>query len=221
MFAGPASRCVRSPGNRARPGDSDRKAGRREARTSAMKGEVRAAGQASARLWGRPLCKRWRAHLSVSYDKKSGVPRDVPFLGLGPARVKSLCRGSAECERKSPHARIEKLDLELAISNGLRLSDQLIEPLLGHRAVALVVNVDSVSSARRLSIDEHAKAHGSSSRCRSHDQMKIAGVKAIHDAPVGFVQHRGLSLHRPITGTGPMIERESRGGRIDATLVQY
>src|SRR5579864_687366 len=45
-----------------------------------MKWEVRAAGEASARLWDRPLCKRWRAHLSVSCDKKSGVPRDVPFL---------------------------------------------------------------------------------------------------------------------------------------------
>src|SRR5947209_9322734 len=85
MFSGPASRCVRSPGNRARQGDSDWKAGRREARTSVMKREVRAAAEASARLWGRPLCKRWRAHLSVSCDKKSGVPRDVPFLGPGPA----------------------------------------------------------------------------------------------------------------------------------------
>src|SRR5207245_8449892 len=80
MFSGPASRCVRSPGNRGRKGDSDRKAGRREARTSAMKREVRAAGEASARLWGRPLCKRWRAHLSVSCDKKSGIPWNVPFL---------------------------------------------------------------------------------------------------------------------------------------------
>src|SRR5258708_11803625 len=135
-------------------------------------------------------------------------------------RVKSLCRGSAERERESLHARIEKLDVELAISNGLRLSDQLIQPLFGNRAVTLVVNVNSVSSARRLSIDEHAKAHGSSPRCRSHDEMKIAGVKAVRDPPVGFVQHRGLSLHRPLTGKGPMIEREARGGSIDARLVQ-
>src|SRR5256714_5213408 len=80
MFSGPASRCVRSPGNRARPGESDRKAGRRAARTSAMKREVRAAAEASARLWDQPLGKRWRAHLSVSCDKKSGVPWNVPFL---------------------------------------------------------------------------------------------------------------------------------------------
>src|SRR6266513_1519566 len=45
-----------------------------------MKREVRAAGEASARLWGQPLCKRWRAHLSASCDKKSGIPWNVPFL---------------------------------------------------------------------------------------------------------------------------------------------
>src|SRR5215212_7995072 len=104
----------------------------------------------------------------------------------------SLCRGSAERERKSLHARIEKLDLEASISNGLRLSDQLIQPLFGNRAVALVVNVNSVSSARRLSVDEHAKPHRGSSRCRSHHEMKVAGVEAVRDPPVGLVQHGGL-----------------------------
>src|ERR1700730_9565886 len=64
-------------------------------------------------------------------------------LGLGQQlkcgdRVTGLCRGSAERERENLHARIEKLDLELSISNGLRLSDQLIQPRLGHGAVALV-----------------------------------------------------------------------------------
>ena len=45
-----------NPGNRARQGDSDRQAGRRVARTSAMKRKIRAAREASARLLGRPLC---------------------------------------------------------------------------------------------------------------------------------------------------------------------
>ncbi len=87
-----------------------------------------------------------------------------PFVWGNDARR----RGSAERERKSLHARIEKLDLELSISDGLRLSDQLIQPLFANRAVASLVNVDSVSSARRLSIEEHAKSRGGSSRCRSH-----------------------------------------------------
>jgi hypothetical protein len=78
------------------------------------------------------------------------------------------------------------------------LSDQLIQPLFRYRAVALVVYVTSVSSSRRLSIDEHAKSHRRSSRCRAHDEMKIAGVKTIQDPAVGIVQHRELVLHRPI-----------------------
>src|SRR5215469_4934492 len=81
-------------------------------------------------------------------------------------RLKSLCRGSAERERESLHARIEKLDFEHAISNGPRLSDQLIQPLFGHRAVALLVNIAAGSLARRLSIEEHVKSHRRSSHCR-------------------------------------------------------
>ena len=51
---------------------------------------------------------------------------------------------SAEGERERLHARIEKLDLEQSIGDRRRLADHLIEPLVGHRAVALVVNVHSV-----------------------------------------------------------------------------
>ncbi len=72
----------------------------------------------------------------------------------------SLCGGSAERERISLHPRIEKLDLELPISYGLRLADQLIQPLFASLAVAPVVYVDSSSSSRRLSINVHAKSHG-------------------------------------------------------------
>ena len=38
--------------------------------------------------------------------------------------------------------RIETFDLQLSSSDGLPLSDQLIQPLFDHRAVALVVNVN-------------------------------------------------------------------------------
>src|SRR6266545_4716749 len=127
----------------------------------------------------------------------------------------------AEGERIGLHAPIEKLDLEQSISDGVRLSDQLIQPLFGHRAVALLVNVKSVSSAWRLSIDEHAKPHRRSSRCRSHHQMQIAGVKAVRDPPVGRVQQRGLPLYRPITRKRPLIEPQPRGGSIDARPVEY
>jgi hypothetical protein len=68
-------------------------------------------------------------------------------------------QGSAERERVSLDAWIEKLDFELPISDGLRLSDQLVQALLDNRAVALVVNISSVSGARRLSVNAHPKSH--------------------------------------------------------------
>src|SRR5947207_9373084 len=122
--------------------------------------------------------------------------------------------GSAEGERKRLHARIEKLDLELAIGNVPRLPDQLIQPLFSSRAVALLVNVNAVSRARRLSIDEHAESHGRSSRWRPHDQMQIAGMKAVRDASVGRVQRNDLFPHRPLTRQGPLIESQLRRGSI-------
>jgi hypothetical protein len=46
-------------------------------------------------------------------------------------------RHSPERERERFHARIEKLDLELSSANRSRLPNQLIQALLGHRAVPL------------------------------------------------------------------------------------
>src|SRR4051812_39531060 len=104
---------------------------------------------------------------------------------------------SAERERKGLHAGIEKLDLELSIGDALRLPDQLIQPLFGNHPVAVVVYVKSVCSARRLSINEHAESYGRPSLRRSHDKMKIPGVKAVRRPPVGLVQDDGLLPHRP------------------------
>ncbi|HZY59755.1 MAG TPA: hypothetical protein VFE56_08335 [Candidatus Binataceae bacterium] len=115
----------------------------------------------------------------------------------------------AERERKDLHARTEKLDLELAICDGFGLSNQLIQTLFGHCAVALFVNVNAVSRAWRLSIDAHAKSHGRSWRC--WDEMKIAGVKTVRDASIGLVQYGGFLLHRPI-GRQPPFFRRNRAG---------
>ena len=87
-----------------------------------------------------------------------------PSLGFSLAVV--VC--SAERESKRLDAGIKKLDLEQSIGDGLLLSDQLIKPLFGKRADALVVNVDAVSSTGRLSIDQHAKLDRCSGHCWAH-----------------------------------------------------
>jgi hypothetical protein len=71
---------------------------------------------------------------------------------------------SAECEAKSLHARIKKLDFKLAIGNWTGLPDQLVQTLFDHRADALFVNIKSVRRAWRLSIDQHTKFYGRSAR---------------------------------------------------------
>ena len=40
-------------------------------------------------------------------------------------------------------------------------------------------------------------------------------VKGVRDASVGLGQHRGLSLHRPLTRQGPLIEPQPLGAAYD------
>jgi hypothetical protein len=119
-----------------------------------------------------------------------------PLLGSGD------CSTESECE--SLHARVKELDLELAISDRLRLPDQLIQTLLGRGAVPLVVHVESVCVAWRLAIDEDAKAHGSAGRRGSHHEMNVTGVEAVRDAPVRLVQQGSIFLHGSNRPRGPI-----------------
>src|SRR5215211_5909207 len=96
---------------------------------------------------------------------------------------------SAKREAISLHARIEILDLEVSIGDGLRLSDQLVQPLFANRAVALLVKVGSVSGARRLSIDEHTKRHRLTSLGRSHHEVHVARMEPDRNPSGRLVEH--------------------------------
>lgn len=54
----------------------------------------------------------------------------------------------AEGKREGLHAGFEEGDLEGAVGDGALLPDELVEPLLGDRAVALAVSVRSVGGTR-------------------------------------------------------------------------
>src|SRR5438445_4949360 len=123
---------------------------------------------------------------------------------------------SAEREHKSLDSRIEEFDLELAIGDGFRLPDQLIKPLLGGRAVALGVDVDSVTGARRVPVDEDRKTNGRPWGRGSHHEVEIARVKAVRDSPGSLVERDGPPLHRPVSDESPLIEPQRGGGGIDA-----
>src|SRR5918996_545717 len=96
---------------------------------------------------------------------------------------------SAEREAISLRTRLEKLDLEHSIGYGLGLPDQLIEALFGNPAVAPLVNVGSVSTIRRLSIDEHAKRHRHTSLGSSHHEVHVARMEADRNASGCLLEH--------------------------------
>src|SRR5687767_10794268 len=125
--------------------------------------------------------KKARSSKKVQWTFTS-IPENRPILNEPP--IKNLqfvsrdqiasATESAEREAISFHPRILKLDLKLSIRDGLGLPDQLIEALFGNPAVAPLVNVGSVSTIRRLSIDEHAKRHRQTSLGRSHHEVHVA-----------------------------------------------
>ena len=60
---------------------------------------------------------------------------------------------STEREGERLHAGLEELDVELSIGYPSRLSNQLIQALLGDRAFTGVLDVTSMARAWRLSIE--------------------------------------------------------------------
>src|SRR5439155_3820660 len=98
------------------------------------------------------------------------------------------------------------------------LSDELVEPLVRHRAVALFVHVPAASIARRLTVNEHAESYRRSSGERSHDQMQVARMKPIADASVRFIEGYEARGYRPIAAKRPLIEPQRRRRSIGSGL---
>ena len=118
------------------------------------------------------------------------------------------------------NARVEEGDLEGALGDRAGLADELVQPRFGDRAVALVVDIGSVRGSRRLPVDAYAEPHGRPSRCRSHDQVQVAGVEAVGDPPLGLIEHDGLRLYRPVPDRGPMVESQPRGSGVAVRRIQ-
>ena len=67
---------------------------------------------------------------------------------------------------------------------GAALTNELVEPLVGHRAFAVGVDVRPVAVAGRRAVDGHAKAHRLAVDVRPKHQMQVAGMEAIDDRAV-------------------------------------
>src|SRR4030095_14230372 len=88
------------------------------------------------------------------------------------------------------NAGIQELDLKLAIHDGLRLSNQLVQPLFDNRAIAAGVHVRAMRGTWRLAVYRDAEPHRGALPWRSHDEMKVARVKAVHH-PAGRTAYDG------------------------------
>ena len=84
----------------------------------------------------------------------SGVP-------CRPGAVRMHRLGLAESERVGLRAGVEEGDLEGVVGDGAGLADELVEPRLGDRAVAVAVHIASMRGAGRLPIEEHTEPQGS------------------------------------------------------------
>ena len=73
----------------------------------------------------------------------------------------------------------------------------------------------AVRGARRLPVDAHAKPHGRPRRGRAHDQVKIAGVEAVHDLPPAWFSTTACSPIVQSPAERPLIEPQPRRGGID------
>jgi hypothetical protein len=74
-------------------------------------------------------------------------------------------------------------DLEGALDDGPVLPGELVQPLFGERAGAVLVQVGSVVRAGRLPVEEDPEPGGRSRRGRSHDQIEVARSEPAGDPP--------------------------------------
>src|SRR5262249_49633804 len=89
-----------------------------------------------------------------------------------------LAEGDLERAHRRPCPRLEEGDLERPVGDRPGLPDQLVEPLLGDRAVAQVVDVEPVRVAGRLTVDQDPERHGRAAGGRPHDEVHVPGVEA-------------------------------------------
>ena len=58
------------------------------------------------------------------------------------------------------------------------LPDQLVEPLPGHHALAISIDIHAAVVARCRAVDRHTESDGSAVRGRSQDEMEVPGVES-------------------------------------------
>src|SRR5262245_2194168 len=125
-----------------------------------------------------------------------------------------------EREGERLHAGVEELDLELAIDDRFGLSDQLMQARLADDAIAGGIHVETSRGSRRLAVNRHAETNRGPLQWRTHDEMQVAGMKAIRDPSAWVAKNGRLPAHRPIANERPLIERQTRRGSVAPPAIE-
>jgi hypothetical protein len=83
-----------------------------------------------------------------------------------------------------------------------------MQALFDNGPVAVRIDVEAVRLTWSLRVDGDTKMDRELSPRRTHHEMKVPRMKAIHDPAIGTARSRRLSTHRPLAGQRPFIERQ-------------
>src|SRR5271165_2713409 len=116
----------------------------------------------------------------------SRSPRDRPLRFRGVPHKTPTCHLS-ESKVIGAYAGVEKFNLEGPIQDRAGLPDELIKPRLidGAPTPGICINAERIVGCG--AIDGDAEASGAILGRRRQNEMKVAGMKPVPDAPIGSV----------------------------------
>jgi len=105
---------------------------------------------------------------------------------------------SAEGEGVGLDARIEEADLERMIGDGTILPNKLVEPLPGHDALAVGIDIGAMAVARRCAVNRDAEANGIALPSGAENKVKVARMEPVDDAALILIENGTFFTDRPI-----------------------
>ena len=90
------------------------------------------------------------------------------------------------------------------------LAHQLIQPAIPEQAVPVLIDVHAVGWAGSPAVEEHVVGNWLLYSWREHE-MRVACVEPVGDGPAGPLECDILTLDRPLTSEGPIVQLRCSG----------
>src|SRR5580692_5882336 len=135
------------------------------------------------------------------------------------SRLQTSTRTSTKSEGKRLHARIEEFNFEGPVFNRPLLPDELIQPVLLNRAVAIRVGVAAVILTRWSAVKLNREPNRLAILRRSQHQVQIARMKPKRNLSRSRLQYGAFFAHFPCSGQSPLIQRKTRSQAINLARI--